>query len=244
MITESFAPLFLKTINELRDNPVHLLFNQWWQHASPEVVAAYREQLMGDPGFAAFVEERYYADPVDLERLGALPDGSLGKRYHDWIVDNGLTAQIAMDYGKFHRYLADQGQLDGMPEELQYAILRGFQLHDFLHVLSGYDPSPGGEIALQAFSLAQLQFPYFAMWVSTTTTQMTYLNPKGIVPLMDAITDGWAYGRKTQQLSFHRWEDEVERDLDELRAEWGIVPTPFVDELWERRAATKSTEAA
>ncbi len=234
MITDALAPLFLKTINDMHANPVHLLFNQWWSRATPEVVRAYTDQLMADPAFAAFVDRGYYAEPLDLDALGAMAEGSLGLIYRDWIIDNDLTAQIAMDYRQFHTMLVDSGALEGMPEPLQYAVLRGFQLHDFLHVLTGYDPSPRGEIALQAFSLAQLQFPYFAMWMSTATTQMTYLRPTTIVPLMDAITDGWQYGRRTPQISLHTWEDELERPLEEIRKEWGIEPTALVGELWAR----------
>lgn len=224
MITESFAPLFLTTINRMRDNPVHLLFNQFWQHAPSEVVVAYTEHLLADPEVAAFVAERHYAEPPDLDRLAALPVGTLGRAYRNWIVDNDLAAQIATDYRRFHQMLAASGALDGMPDELQYMVLRGFQQHDVLHVLTGYGPDPAGEIGLQAFCLAQLQFPYFAMWMSTVTTQMTYLNPRSIVPLMDAISAGWRHGRRTRQLQLHRWEDEFDRPLDEVRAEWGIEP--------------------
>lgn len=236
MITDEFAPLFLKTINTMHENPVHLLFNQWWNRAPEDVKQKYLDQLMADPDFASFVDERHYAQPLDLDELAQMPEGSLGRVYRAWIVDNGLTAQIAMNYREFHQTLVDSGQLDGMPDELQYAVLRGFQLHDFLHVLSGYDPSPQGEIALQAFSLAQLQFPYFAMWMSTSTTQMTYVDPTRIVPLMDAISDGWQYGRRTPQISLHKWEQELERPLDEIRAEWRIEPTALVHELWNRRS--------
>lgn len=235
MITDDFAPLFLKTINALHENPVHLLFNQWWQHATEEAIDSYRDQLLGDPAFRAFVDEGYYSEPLDLDELASMPDGSLGRRYRDWIIDNNLTAQIAMNYRDFHKGLVASGALDAMPAEFQYAILRGFQLHDFLHVLSGYDPSPQGEIALQAFSLAQLQFPYFGMWISTTTTQMTYIDARRIVPLMDAISDGWTYGRATPQISLHKWENELERPLEEIRSEWDIKPTKFVEELWARR---------
>lgn len=224
MITESFAPLLVRTINDLQANPVHLLFNQWWQHAPEGVVEAYRSQLMADPAFAAFVAEGFYASPLELDVLADLPEGTLGRRYRDWIVENRLEAQIAVNYRDFHHVLARSGMLDGMPSELQYAVLRGFQVHDFLHVLTGYDASPRGEIGLQAFCLAQLQFPYFAMWISTVTTRMTYIDPTHIVPLMDAISDGWRHGRATPQLQLHRWEDESDRPLDVLRAEWGIEP--------------------
>ena len=54
-----------------------------------------------------------------------------------------------------------------MPHELNYAIIGGFQIHDILHVPTGYTPAPIHELALQAFCLTQLQFPYFGMWTST-----------------------------------------------------------------------------
>ncbi len=240
MLDEAFGRKFLQTINAMHENPVHLLFNQWWNEAPKEVVAGYRDLLMGDPAFAAWVDEGYYAEPLDLDALDDLPEGTLGKTYRDWIVDQNLTAQIAMNYRDFHKMLSDSGSLDGMPEEMQYAVLRGFQLHDFMHVLSGYDPSPGGEIALQAFSLAEINFPYFAMWMSVSITRATFGGPQSIPGLMDAITDGWQYGRRTPKLSFHNWEDEVERPLSDIREQWGIAPTPFVDQLWERRAAAAS----
>ncbi len=41
------------------------------------------------------------------------------------------------------------------------------------------------------------------------------------------FADGWTHGRRTPQLALHRWEDDIE-------------PTPFVDELWARRAADSS----
>lgn len=232
MLTDDFAPRFLTTVNRIDENPVHLLFNQWWADAPADVRDAYTEQVLGDPAFREYVDDGYYAPPLDLERLGAMPETTLGRAYHDWIVDNGLTAQIATDYGAFHERLAASGALDGMPPEMQYMVLRGFQVHDFLHVLTGYDSSGLGEISLQAFCLAQVRFPYFAMWISTVTTQMTFLRPSSIVPLMDAITDGWQRGRSLPNLQTHRWEDEVERPLAGLRADWGINAT--VDRSAER----------
>jgi ubiquinone biosynthesis protein COQ4 len=159
------------------------------------VKQAYVDGFAHDPHYSELVSGRQYAEPLVLDELRELPAGSLGRVYHDWIVDNGLTAQIAMNYRQFHNMLVANGQLDGMPEPMQYAVLRGFQTHDFQHVVTGYDSSGLGEIALQAFCLAQLQFPYFGMWISVVTTKMTFISPTSIVPLMDAITDGWQLGR-------------------------------------------------
>ncbi len=178
MITDTFGAKLLTTINDTAANPVHMLFNQWWNEASTEAKDTYVSSFLADPEFRAWYEAGHYNDPLDLDELAAMPDGSLGHTYQRWIVDNGLTAQIALDYRGFHTMLESSGVLDGMPDEMKFAVLRGFQIHDFLHVLTGYDSSGSGEIALQAFSLAQFQFPYFGMWMAVVTAQMTFNEPR------------------------------------------------------------------
>lgn len=242
MLTETFGQQFLRTVNRTEDNPVHLLFNQWWSEAPEDVTQKYLDIFLGDPVYAEWYEAGVYADPPDLDALGELPTGTLGRTYHDWIVDNGLKAQIAMDYRGFHQALKTSGALDGMPDAMQFAVLRGFQVHDILHVLTGYDSSGQGEIALQAFSLAQLQFPYFGMWMATVTAQMTFNDPNVMVPLMDAITDGWRYGTSVApHLMAQPWEDMWGEPLEELRERFGIVQS----ELAARQsAAMEATKAA
>ncbi len=227
MISETFGAKFLATVNDTAARPVHLLFNQWWNEAPDDVKQQYLDIFLGDPVYRAWYEAGEYAAPVDFDALRDLPAETLGRRYHDWIIDNGLTKQIATDYGDFHRMLKASGALDGMPDEMQFAVLRGFQVHDVLHVLTGYDSSGQGEIALQAFSLAQLQFPYFGMWMATVTTQMTFGAPNSIVPLMDAIADGWQYGSTSPHLMAQPWETMFDQPLDELRHHYGLTPSPM-----------------
>jgi len=224
MITTEFAELFVTSINDQSKNPTHFLFNQWWSHAPDEVRQAYVDGIVDDPRFADLVSGEHYAPPMSLDDLAALDEGTLGRTFHDWIVDNGLAAQIAMDYRQFHEHLVATGQLDDMPAPMQHAILRGFQNHDFQHVVTGYDSTGLGEIAVQAFCLAQMQFPYFGMWISIVTAQMTYLRPQSIVPLMDAITDGWQLGRSVDNIQAERWEEMLDQPLAEIRAGYGIHP--------------------
>ncbi|MEM9513883.1 MAG: Coq4 family protein [Actinomycetota bacterium] len=224
MITDEFAELFTTSINDQSKNPTHFLFNQWWSHAPDEVRTAYVEGIVNDERFADLVSGEHYAPPMSMDELAGHPDGSLGRTFHDWIIDNDLAAQIAMDYRKFHEHLVDNGQLANMPEPMQHAILRGFQSHDFQHVVTGYDSSGLGEIAVQAFCLAQMQFPYFGMWISIVTAQMTFLRPHSIVPLMDAITDGWQLGRTVDNIQAERWETMLDVPLAEVRARYGIHP--------------------
>lgn len=228
MITDEFAKHLLATFNDPGQNGVHLLFNQWWAHAPDEVKAKYVDAFVNDPQYAEFFGERHYAEPLDLEEMRALPENSLGRAYHDWIVDNGLTAAIATNYREFHESLDAAGALDGMPEPMKYAVLRGFQTHDFQHVVTGYDSSGRGEIALQAFCLGQLRFPYFAMWMSVIATRMTFVDPTMIVPMMDSITDGWHLGRSTPNIQCEKWETMLDQPLDAVRARYGVEPSRLV----------------
>jgi succinyl-CoA synthetase beta subunit len=47
-----------------------------------------------------------------------------------------------------HEKFKSDGILEGMPPEMESAVLRAYQTHDFQHVVTGYDSSPAGEIAL------------------------------------------------------------------------------------------------
>lgn len=221
-LDRGFAEKLLATFDDPDRHGVHLLFNEWWRHAPESVKRKYLADFEAVPEQRAFLADGHFADPVDLEGLASLPHGTLGRGYRDFIVANGLEKNIAIHYRTLHGAMKASGALDGMPDAFQYAVLRGFQIHDYLHVLTGYDSSPRGELALQAFCLAQIRFPYFGMWMSVVCTRMTFLDPDAIRPVMDAISAGWSSGRHVANLQFGRWEERVAEPLADLRRELGI----------------------
>ena len=214
----------VRTFNDSNEHGVHLLFNEWWPYAHDHTIERYLAKFRETPGVATFLEERYFADSISLEELAAMPQGSVGRGYHLFLTKNGLEKNLATNYKMLHDAVAGAGRLDRMPDEMKYAIIRGFQIHDILHVITGYDSSPLHELSLQAFCLAQLQFPYFGMWMATTTSNMTFLRPDAIVPVMDAITEGWRYGRAAGNLQFEKWEHRFEEPLAEVRPQFSIAP--------------------
>lgn len=220
----AFVENMVRTFNDSGEHGVHFLFNEWWEHAPRSTIEGYHRMLREMPGGAEFLAARHLAPQVTLEQLAALPEGSVGHAYHRFLTNNGLESNLAANYGKLHEHMLASGQLDRMPEDLKYAITRGFQIHDILHVITGYTPSALDELALQAFCLAQMQFPYFGMWMATTTANMTFLRPEAIVPVMDAISSGWHYGRSVLNLQFEHWETLFEEPLAELRPRYGIAP--------------------
>jgi ubiquinone biosynthesis protein Coq4 len=219
-----FATYLLRAFDDPQEYGVHQLFNAWWRYAPESVKAKYVADFEAIPTQRAFVEEHYYGEPLQLEALADYPAGSFGRAFREFIVDNGLEKNIAINYRMFHQALEGDGRLDGMPAPIKYAVLRGFQAHDFQHVVTGYDSSPRGEIALQAFCLAQLRFPYFAMWMSVVTTRMTFLDPDAIVPAMDAITAGWQLGRRVANIQFEKWETMLDQPVADLRRRYDIDP--------------------
>lgn len=214
----------VRTFNDPDDHGVHLLFNEWWAHAPTQTISDYVDALKAMEGAEAFLASGYFADQLSMEELASYPAGSLGSGYHDFLKGNGLEVNLATNYSQLHTFMAQSGQLDRMPKEIKYAIIRGFQIHDILHIITGYTPSGLDELSLQAFCLAQLQFPYFGMWMATSTSRMTFLEPNSIVPVMDALSGGWQFGRDVQNLQFERWEKRFEEPLADIRREVGIEP--------------------
>ncbi len=220
-----FVEKMVRTFNDSADHGVHLLFNEWWPYAPDATIERYLANFRATDGAAEFLAERHFAEPIGLDDLAAMPAGSMGRGYHDFLVTNGLEKNLATNYGMLHDGVAARGRLDRMPDDMKYAILRGFQIHDLLHVITGYTSSPLDELALQAFCLAQLQFPYFGMWMATTTSNMTFLRPDAIVPVMDAISQGWRYGRSTPNLQFAKWETSFAAPLTDVRSRFGVSGT-------------------
>jgi hypothetical protein len=62
------------------------------------------------------------------------------------------------------------------------------------------------------------------LWVSVVTARMTFIDPTAIVGLMDAITEGWHYGRRVDNVQTGRWEDHIDEPIGELRERHGIDP--------------------
>lgn len=219
-----FVEKMVQTFNDSDKHGVHLLFNEWWPYAPASTVASYLQNFRNLPGAEEFLDVKHLAEQHTLEALESMPEGSVGRNYFLFLTNNGLETNLATNYGMLHDYMLNSGQLDQMPDEMKYAIIRGFQIHDLLHVITGYTPSGLDELALQAFCLAQLQFPYFGMWMATTTSRMTFLDPNAIVPVMDAISSGWRFGRSVSNLQFERWEDMFEEPLGDVRPRYGIAP--------------------
>lgn len=223
-VNREFAEKFLTAVDDYDAYGVHLLFNDWWEKAPDDAIEKYVLAIEDHPKQGPLAKEGWLAPPVDMERLAACAPDTLGEAYYRFIIDNNLEEQLAAGYRDLHEKIKSDGKLQRMPDIIQYKVLRGYQTHDIHHVLTGYDPDPAGEIALQAFGLAQMSYPYAGMWLAVITAHMTYLEPDLIKPAMDAISDGWTFGRQAKNLQFEKFEHQLDRPLRELQIEHGLYP--------------------
>lgn len=224
-VDRAFAEKFLTSVDSPMEYGVYFLFHDWWDKAPQKAIDAYMKELASLPESRAFIDQGYISEPLSLDTLAQCKPGTLGQGYHKFIVDNKLEANLGKNYRDFNEQLHASGTLDRLPSDMSYMMVRGFQIHDFQHVLVGFDSSPMGELKLAAFYLAQLRFPYHAMRMAVTTAHMAFVNPGITVDAMDAIVEGWAFGRASKNINFTRWEDEIDTPLDELRRRFGLNTT-------------------
>jgi ubiquinone biosynthesis protein COQ4 len=222
-VDRGFGEKFLTSIDDFYGYGVHLLFNEWWETAPQDVIDAYVAAIENHPEHGPLARAGWFAEPFSLAMVAHCAPGTLGAAWRAHMVDNGLAENLADGYRALTDDFAASGKLARMPEVIRYKVLRGYQTHDLHHVLTGYTTAPPHELALQAFQLAQMDYPYAAMTLAVIMGHMTLVDPLLIKPAMDAITDGWAFGRRARSLQFIDFERMIDRPLADVRAEYGLV---------------------
>jgi ubiquinone biosynthesis protein COQ4 len=196
--------------------------------ANPEQTEAVLEfTSMINGGTANHRTARFYADPrgqalyaehrtidshtVDLAALAALPAGTLGHAYATFLSSHGLTPEVF------------DGPPDGITDpKVAYVIQRMRQTHDLWHVVTGCETDPAGEIALQAFTYAQVRAPGNAILASIGTLKAVRHRP-GIVRDVIAL---YRAGARANRLPTFPWEDHWATPLTEVRAMLGLPAEP------------------
>jgi ubiquinone biosynthesis protein COQ4 len=162
-----------------------------------------------DPRGRLLYEQRRTLDSttVDLDALGRLPEGTLGRAYADFMRSRGITPEI----------------FDGTPAEvadprIAYAIQRIRQTHDLWHVVTGYETDPLGEIVLQAFMFAQVRAPSSGLLAVAGTLRGLRARPG----LPREVIAGYRRGRRAEPMPMFLWEDHWETPLATVRELLGI----------------------
>ncbi len=162
--------------------------------------------LRDQPGVADALQRRHLRNETpDLATLRELPVGSLGYEYAKHIDDYGFNAA-------YYQPLP-------VRDDLTYAVARIRETHDFWHVLTGFHPTPIGEIGLKAFELAQLHRPMAAVIVAGGLMRYLFVNPSYFANTLEAIKVGYDMGQRARPLLAVDFESRWATPVEELRRE-------------------------
>ncbi len=159
-------------------------------------------RLEADPSTRALLHDAPPLPPLDLERLAALPEGTLGRVFADHCRTRGLDPNLVRIPG----------------DELADRLLdRLYGTHDVWHVATGWGNDDTGEVGLGAFYLAQLQAPFFAFLFAIILLNTVFVAPKTLRLRMDAFAAGSRAGRRAEPLMAVDWETLFATPLPEVR---------------------------
>lgn len=194
--------------------------------ASPYFIERLRQAMLASATGRRILRDRprITSSSLDLPRLRALPKTTVGGTYAAWLDREGVSPDTRDPV----RYVDDA--------ECAYVMQRYRESHDFYHALTGLPVVREGEVALKAFEFANTLLP------------MTGLSLLALVTMRPAersrfwSTYGpWAVrnGLRSQEVINVYWEEEMETDVDELRARLGIERPPDLRDIRKRERAEK-----
>lgn len=154
-------------------------------------------------------------ESLNLPKLRALPDGTLGKEYTNYMDTHGYSANER----SIVRFMEDP--------DLAYTLVRYRQVHDFWHVMSGFHPTILGELALKCFEYQITGLPIAGL--SATFGQLR-LYPHEIKTLWSVYIP-WARhaGSVCGDMMSFEYEKYLECSVEEVRKELNFIPPPRID---------------
>jgi ubiquinone biosynthesis protein COQ4 len=147
----------------------------------------------------------------DRAALAALPEGSLGRAYLEFLNREGITAEGLVAASEVTDESAFQPEFQLFRERMR-------DMHDLWHVLTGYHGDIVGESALLAFSFAQTWNPGLGFIVLVALARMKQLRQNGSV----LVLRGFARGLRARWLPEQDWEALLSEPLERLRDELRI----------------------
>jgi len=192
-----------------------------------------------ETGRAVLAERRRLFDRLaDRASLATLPAGTLGRAYYDFMESENLSAEG----------LAAVSNLNELPPDDDMTLFRERtrEMHDLLHIVSGYARDPLGEACVGAFTYAQTGLKGFAVIATFGAMRIARTCPGH--PVRRTVFEAYRRGRRAGWLIGADWEQLLAEPLDAVRARFGIAPAayygPTLAAIRAARAATPPMEAA
>ncbi|KAF7543684.1 hypothetical protein G7Z17_g10553 [Cylindrodendrum hubeiense] len=194
--------------------------------ATPYFIYRLRDAMLADPTGRRILRQRplISSKTLSLPALRNLPANSVGRAYVGWLDREGVSP----DTRSRVRYIDD--------EECAYVMQRYRECHDFYHALTGLPIVREGEVALKAFEFANTLLPMTGLSIFAAATMK-----RGERQRFASIYLPWAIrnGARGKDVINVFWEERLEDDVDELRAELGIERPPDMRDIRKREREQK-----
>jgi ubiquinone biosynthesis protein COQ4 len=192
-------------------------------------------------GRAVLAERRQLLDRLsDRERLAALPPGTLGRSYHEFMMAENLTAQGLVEASQIRESLPAGDEMTLFRE-------RSRETHDLLHVVTGYGRDPLGEGCVLAFSFAQTGLKGYAM-IAVVVAQRLSRRLRG-QPVRRAVLESYRHGRRARWLYGADWESLLAEPVEAIKTRYRIATPHYYPKVLaavraQRTATAQPTRAA
>jgi ubiquinone biosynthesis protein COQ4 len=189
--------------------------------AQPFFVSWLRNKMLSHPTGRRILRDRprITSKTMSLEKLRKLHEKSVGRTYAAWLDREGVTPDTRDQV----RYIDD--------EEEAYVMQRYRECHDFFHAVTGLPVFVEGEVGLKAFEFANTGLPMTGLSLAA----IVRLKPAERRRMFETYLP-WAFsnGWRAKDVINVYWEEELETDIDELRARLGIERPPDLRETRRR----------
>ncbi len=192
-------------------------------------------------GRAVLAERRQLFDRLsDRKSLAVLPPGTLGRSYYEFMAAENLSAEGLVEASQFREKLP-------AGEDMTLFRERSREMHDLLHIVTGYGRDPLGEACLTAFSFAQTGLKGFALIAIVASQRISRARPGHAV--RRAVFEGYRRGRQAEWLFAADWENLLAEPVETIHARYGVIPPVYYPKVLaairaERGAAAQPTRAA
>ena len=168
------------------------------------------EYLRRTPDGIRALAERPRLGVVDFKRLRGLPHGSFGRAFAEHMERQKGRAQL---------------QQHPATTDAEYVIAHLLECHEVHHVVTGFGTDATGELALQAFTLAQIPSPLAPMFIAASMIEMvTECGLSQRDARLKAVSAGWRMGIRAAPLFGQAWAEMWGERLDDVRGALSIMP--------------------
>ncbi len=193
------------------------------------IIQLFEEEKARLPQFREWLEKRQLAD-FRIDEVKHCAPGTLGAALHHFMVESGYELDI------FYRELV-------VVNDFTYYLRQTALTHDIEHMISGFGPNHGGEVALINANLHS-KMNYFKPELASFFNRIQYylkaktimkdglFYPDAMKLNLEAEYRGAEQGRNWKYpLILAPWREWIDRPIADIREELGITPVPE-DGLW------------